>query len=275
MYVSISCRGDHTRILAWSGCSRPRRRRRNAISGSATCDATREWRSGARWRAAGPTDHRLRGGHGPQSRVARGFRPRDWRRAVADGPGVARSHRRPVVRAQSLTCRSRTRCRRRDVVRRVVTLDDAAEGEAAREMFRVLAPGGVALVNAAALNVLHGSHSVLTQEQRRYTPALDPRALQDAGFAIERVTYTNMMTLPLALAVRLSDQLTGQRRHRLGRRSPGPGGARQRRAGRRCLSLETPGFAPPICRWAVRCWRWRGRRGARRRREPISERSLR
>ena len=39
------------------------------------------------------------------------------------------------------------------------------------EMWRVLRPGGLALVNVAALDVLRGSHSTLTHEVRRYTPA--------------------------------------------------------------------------------------------------------
>jgi SAM-dependent methyltransferase len=89
-------------------------------------------------------------------------------------------------------------------------LDDLAERQALREMFRVLAFDGVALVNAAALDILHGSHSQLTHEQRRYTRRRLAGRLEDAGFAVERVTYTNMMTFPLALAVRTSERMTGR-----------------------------------------------------------------
>jgi SAM-dependent methyltransferase len=127
------------------------------------------------------------------------------------GLRVARSHRRPVIAGSVTHLPFADACARVvtsfDVF---VTLDDAAEGEAAREMYRVLAPGGVALVHAAALNVLHGSHSVLTEEKRRYSRGSIRALLQGAGFAIDRVTYTNMITLPLVLAVRLKDQLTGQ-----------------------------------------------------------------
>jgi ubiquinone/menaquinone biosynthesis C-methylase UbiE len=89
-------------------------------------------------------------------------------------------------------------------------LDDLEERQAVREMFRVLAFDGVAVVNAAALDILHGSHSALTHEQRRYTRRRLVDRLEDEGFSVERVTYTNMMTFPLALAVRMSERLTGR-----------------------------------------------------------------
>ena len=89
-------------------------------------------------------------------------------------------------------------------------LDDLEERQAVREMFRVLAFDGVAVINVAALDILHGSHSALTHEQRRYTRQRLADRLEDAGFSIERVTYTNMMTFPLALAVRMSERVTGR-----------------------------------------------------------------
>ena len=89
-------------------------------------------------------------------------------------------------------------------------LDDIAENQAVREMFRVLSPGGVAIVNVAALDFLRGSHSTLTHEQRRYTTERLRTLLEQAGFAIERITYANMVTLPLVVAVRLGERLTGR-----------------------------------------------------------------
>ena len=89
-------------------------------------------------------------------------------------------------------------------------LDDIAERQAVREMWRVLAANGIALVNAAALNVLKGSHSALTHEQRRYTRRSLAARLEEAGFVIDRLTYTNLATFPLALAVRLGDRLSGR-----------------------------------------------------------------
>lgn len=89
-------------------------------------------------------------------------------------------------------------------------LDDLSERQAIREMWRVLAFDGVALINVAALPVLRGSHSALTHEQRRYTRHDIASRLTDAGFSVERMTYTNMPTFPLTLAVRVSERLTGR-----------------------------------------------------------------
>lgn len=89
-------------------------------------------------------------------------------------------------------------------------LDDLQERQAVREMFRVLSFDGVAVINVAALDILHGSHSTLTREQRRYTRRRLADRLEDEGFSVERLTYTNMMTFPLALAVRMSERVTGR-----------------------------------------------------------------
>ena len=60
------------------------------------------------------------------------------------------------------------------------TLPDAVERAAIGELFRVLKPGGYLLLHVAALDVLHGKHSVLSEETRRYTPA-KLRALVESG----------------------------------------------------------------------------------------------
>jgi hypothetical protein len=77
-------------------------------------------------------------------------------------------------------------------------------------MCRVLKPGGVAIVNAAALDLLRGSHSALTMEQRRYTPARLRQLLVSNGFEVTRMTFTNMTTFPLTLASRLLDRARGR-----------------------------------------------------------------
>lgn len=93
----------------------------------------------------------------------------------------------------------------------IYSLDDQAEREALAEMHRVLAPGGLVLINAAALDVLRGSHSALAHEQRRYTTARLRAKLDAAGFDVIRMSYTNFTTLPLTLAVRLAQRLGGRR----------------------------------------------------------------
>ena len=80
-------------------------------------------------------------------------------------------------------------------------LPDSAEETAIAEMFRVLKPGGCAIVNVAAMNLLRGDHSILSHELRRYSRADLRNRLQKAGFAIERLTYTNAtLFAPLAIA---------------------------------------------------------------------------
>jgi len=91
-------------------------------------------------------------------------------------------------------------------------LPEADERQAVAEMFRVLTPGGVAVVNVAALDILRGSHSTFVSEVRRYTPATLRALLESAGFRLERMTFTNATTFPVTLAVRYADRWTGRDR---------------------------------------------------------------
>jgi SAM-dependent methyltransferase len=80
------------------------------------------------------------------------------------------------------------------------SLEDGDERAAISEMYRLLRPGGYALVNVAALEVLRGDHSVLSRERRRYSRADLRRRLEAAGFVVERITYTNAtLFLPMLL----------------------------------------------------------------------------
>ncbi len=89
------------------------------------------------------------------------------------------------------------------------TLTELQERSALREIFRVLRPGGTLIVNVAALEVLRGNHSVFGAEVRRSTRRRLRRILQDAGFTVERLTYTNFTLFPLMLAVRSAQRLIG------------------------------------------------------------------
>ena len=89
-------------------------------------------------------------------------------------------------------------------------LDESATSLALQEMWRILRPGGIALVNTAALPSLRGSHSALTNEVRRYTRRELASLLARHGFAVERITFTNMATFPVVFAVRWTERLTGR-----------------------------------------------------------------
>jgi SAM-dependent methyltransferase len=89
-------------------------------------------------------------------------------------------------------------------------LGDRDAATAVREMWRILRPGGVAVVNVAALDILHGSHSALTMEQQRFTKRRLGALLTAAGFRVERMTFTHMSSFPIALVVRMAERLTGR-----------------------------------------------------------------
>jgi SAM-dependent methyltransferase len=78
------------------------------------------------------------------------------------------------------------------------SLDDATERLAIAEMYRVLKPGGAAIVNVAAMESLRGDHSVLSHEIRRYSKGELQKRLEAAGFSVIRITYTNFsLFLPM------------------------------------------------------------------------------
>jgi SAM-dependent methyltransferase len=80
------------------------------------------------------------------------------------------------------------------------SLEEPVERAAVHEMYRLIRPGGYALVNVAAMEVLRGDHSVLSREVRRYSRTSLERVLTGAGFEVVRVTYTNTsLFLPMVL----------------------------------------------------------------------------
>ena len=91
----------------------------------------------------------------------------------------------------------------------IYSLPDEIERSAVAEMFRVLKPGGHLVVNVAAMPLLRGSHSILSNEIRRYSRPDLRTTLDRAGFEVLRVTYTNLTTLPLTAAVRFAQRFMG------------------------------------------------------------------
>lgn len=80
------------------------------------------------------------------------------------------------------------------------------EGEderAVREMYRVLRPGGVAFVRAAAYEWMRSGHDEALNTQRRYSLAVLKSRMERAGFRVTRATYANSLLLPAAAIRRL------------------------------------------------------------------------
>jgi ubiquinone/menaquinone biosynthesis C-methylase UbiE len=91
----------------------------------------------------------------------------------------------------------------------IYALDEPTESAALGEMFRVLKPGGYLVINVAAMDVLKGNHSVLSNEIRRYSRSTLAARLTAAGFHIRRMSYTNATILPIVAAVRLAQRASG------------------------------------------------------------------
>jgi len=58
--------------------------------------------------------------------------------------------------------------------------------------------------------VLRGSHSVLAEEVRRYTPGQVRQLLVGAGLTVERLSFTYASLFPLLLAVRVGHRYIGR-----------------------------------------------------------------
>ena len=89
-------------------------------------------------------------------------------------------------------------------------LPDAVEQSAIVEMARVLKPGGWLLLHVAALPILYGKHSALSEETRRYTASSLRTLVEGAGFQIQRLTYDQFSLLPMMLPVRIWHRLTAK-----------------------------------------------------------------
>ena len=68
------------------------------------------------------------------------------------------------------------------------------------ELHRVLAPGGLLVVRAAALDILRSRHSAFAFERQRFTRRRMAGMAESAGFRVLRCTYVNSLLLPVALA---------------------------------------------------------------------------
>jgi len=89
-------------------------------------------------------------------------------------------------------------------------LPEEVERAAIGEMSRVLKPGGWMLLHVAALEMLHGRHSVLSQEVRRYSPSRLRSVVEGGGFRVERLTFDHASLLPILLPVRAWHRLSAR-----------------------------------------------------------------
>jgi SAM-dependent methyltransferase len=77
---------------------------------------------------------------------------------------------------------------------------------AARELRRVLAPGGAAIVTVPAFAELWSAHDEALEHRRRYRLGEIEGVLREAGLGIEHGSYYNFFLFPVVAAARLADR---------------------------------------------------------------------
>src|SRR5207237_2028009 len=73
---------------------------------------------------------------------------------------------------------------------------------AAREMHRILRPGGLLLINVPAFPFLHSAHDEAVMTARRFRKAEIRQLLLKQNFKIRRLTYWTTFLFPLAVVAR-------------------------------------------------------------------------
>ena len=117
------------------------------------------------------------------------------------------AHGRGLPVAGSLAAPLAVRSDSADVVVALDVLEHLPDDRgAAREMLRILAPGGVLVVTVPAYQFLWSSHDVALGHQRRYRRAQLESVLRDSGLQIEICSYVMASVFPVAALVRLKDR---------------------------------------------------------------------
>ncbi len=94
-----------------------------------------------------------------------------------------------------------------DAVISLDTIEHVPDHEsAAAEIYRVLKPGGVFVMNVPAFNWLWGPHDVALMHQRRYTTQKVRELLEMQGFQIEKLSYSVFFLFPAVMLRRLTEK---------------------------------------------------------------------
>jgi SAM-dependent methyltransferase len=81
----------------------------------------------------------------------------------------------------------------------LVHLESPDDLAALVQLRRVLRPGGLLVLRAAALDILRSRHSIFVLERQRFTRGRLEALAREAGLEVLRCTYANSLLLPVAL----------------------------------------------------------------------------
>ena len=84
-------------------------------------------------------------------------------------------------------------------------LDD--DNQALAEIYRVLVPGGYALILTSAYSLLWSYHDALVHHKRRYLATELKKQLADSGFRICTLSYVNFILFPIIAPIRIVQRL--------------------------------------------------------------------
>lgn len=106
-----------------------------------------------------------------------------------------------------------------DVLYHRAVIDDQT---ALGETLRVLRPGGRLLIRLPAYKWLTSEHDRSVHGRHRYTAAEMRGMLEQAGFAVERLSYINSVLLPIPVLQRLLERVVPQQAHESQLELPSP-----------------------------------------------------
>lgn len=82
-----------------------------------------------------------------------------------------------------------------------------------KEIYRILAPGGLVIIREAAYDWLRSQHDEIVWTKHRYNKTELKNKLEQAGFKVKKCSFANFFLFPIALVKRLSEKIVREKSH--------------------------------------------------------------